>query len=372
MICDRHMVVFVLVTALSLGLFPSCNKFEYGYDESESDMVNPNESKIEFDFVWDRVDVEDRPEDMTVLMSRKVHSLNYCYRLGAGGEVIAEVPDSSADKTLSVANGEYYLMAFSDGEGFYSITDYSSFCEGNALTMKEIYADVPSISEEDIFSDKNIVDFNSYSGYVVPADKPLFLYLNKNLFFPQSAGHIALNPVDLTRLFTFSLQLETEAGVSVDRVVAVLSGVPHRVQLMSGLVSRVTTSKVAFDMYLKEDSGGVYEGQVRTFGLLSSQDKTMVVGPGILQVSVFARVHDGAETISRVFYAGINLKRQIDSAGIMIPSEDNTGYIAAPQGNIKPFRIAPVLKVMRSHIEAEEGNGSEVWFENDAEINPEV
>ena len=247
--------------------------------------------------------------------------------------------------------------------------------------MKDLYAIVPSMSSEELELDDDLLNLNPYSGYVAHTDEPLLHFVDRSLLFPYSSGIVSLDLTDLTREYTLTLMLEAEKSVTIKRIAAIMSGVPTQVQLMSGLVSRKETSKVVFDFYAVDGSKAQdgldmvscrYEGKIRSLGIFPASDAGMTTGPGILQVFLTTSVDDGPDEVERTFYAGINIKKAIEEAAVMIQSEDRSGYWAVPQNGLKAIEVDAVLKVMKNHIEAGEAEGTEVWFENDAEISPEL
>ena len=365
---------YSVVIAMLLPLFWSCNRFEYGFDESAANMKDPNQSELSFVFPETAV----VPEHVAVLMSRKVNSLNYQWTIDSLGQVVQD--DQTLAASQMIYNGEYYLIAFNKYSDFYTITDYSEFEDGT-IRMKDLYAIVPSMSSEELELDDDLLNLNPYSGYVAHTDEPLLHFVDRSLLFPYSSGIVSLDLTDLTREYTLTLMLEAEKSVTIKRIAAIMSGVPTQVQLMSGLVSRKETSKVVFDFYAADGSKAQdgqemvscrYEGKIRSLGIFPASDAAMTTGPGILQVFLTTSVDDGPDEVERTFYAGINIKKAIEEAAVMIQSEDRSGYWAVPQNGLKAIEVDAVLKVMKNHIEAGEAEGTEVWFENDAEISPEL
>ena len=371
-----YMRCVLLAVVMLLSVFSACNTFEYGFDESKANVTNPNQSVLEFKMDWSDADMSgsagQAPENMTVLMSRKVHSINYLWTLNDDTEFV--INDTTFQDSQIIANGDYYLVAFNDYGKIYDLTDYSRFEETGVLALKDLYATLPSVSAEEVFAQGMIMDFNPYSGYVRQADQSLYHFVNKSLQFPNTQTKVKLSPSDLAREFSVRLSVETEAAVSITRVAGILSGVPSRVQLMTGFVSRNETAKVVFELQKKSSYGNTsfYEGKVKALGLFASQDESLITGPGILQVSLHASINEAGIITERVFYAGINLKKEIDAAQLMIQSEDKTGYWVIPQNEIKKIIVNPVLKVRKSQIESGEEEGYEVWFDNEVEIKPEL
>lgn len=381
-----------VAASLLLAIAVSCNSFEYGYDENNPGNIRPNESNLNFSVSWDQANLSGKiPDGLTVLMSRKVNTLHYVWQIDGNGAFIIpepEVPETDAPEESGpvmpiIRNGDYYAIAYSDDAGFYQFSSNSEFAEDPSKSMLDMYVSIPSLPDDEVSPDKDLIDFNSYAGFVKHAERPLYLDIIKDVAFPSSASSVVLHPKDLRRELTFRIKATTEEGVTIDRITGVLSGVATQVQLMSGLMTRANTAKVIFEMECVGTEGGldkedrpilydIYEGKVGLLGLFPPEDRAFITGPGILQVSVEASVVDGNKTSTRVFHAGLNLLALLGDAELMVPSADKMGYSMIEQKQIRKIVIQPVLNVMKNQIMANEAEGLDQWFENEAEILPEV
>lgn len=398
-----HIRSIVSVAAvLLLTLVVSCNKFEYAYDENNPGVANPNESLLNFTVSWDKANLASghKPENVTVLMGRKVNSLHYAWNLDGNGAFIfpeepedseaTETPESSetpevpeADQTTTpvISKGEYYAIAFSDDAHFYNLSSYEQFAQDVSVSMTELYAEVPAIPDEEVSQDRNFIDFNAYAGFIKHADEPLYMDIMKNVSCSSNETSVVITPTNLTRTLTFKLLSRSEEGVTVDGISAVLSGVATKVQLMSGLMTRSNTAKLAFELTKcgkesveekdKVVEYDVYEGSVKLLGVFSSDDRAYITGPGIFQVAVTASVTDNGKHKQRVFHAGLNLKPILDELELMVLSDDKTGYTMKPQNQISKIAISTPLHVMKNQILASDTEGLVQWKDNDVEIMPE-
>lgn len=387
MIGQRHISSWLSVAVILLLAFTvSCNRFEYGYDENNPGATKPNESPLSFSVSWGSAGVSStsRPDQLIVLMGRKVNSLHYIWTLDSNGAFICppiEGKDDESQETEAVtpeiqtiANGEYYTVAFSNTGSFYDMSEYAEFQNNPAMSMKELYITLPELNSEDVSIDKDFVDFNPYAGFCKSAEVPIYVDVVKSVIFPSSQSVIHLSPKSLTRTLTLRLKVSCEPGVVVERISTVLSGIASRVQLMSGLMSPKYTGKIAFDVAPKNvvEEYTLYQGNVDIFGIFPPEDISDVAGPGILQVSVRASITENGVVSQRVFHAGVNLKRTLEEADLMVESDDKTGYTIKPQSELMVLEILPELKVMKNQIVAGETEGLDQWFENDAEIMPDV
>ena len=399
MFANRHIssLMSVAVTLL-LMIVVSCNKFGYGYDENTPGASKPNEAELSFSVSWGSagVSAELRPDQLTVLMGRKVNSLHYIWSLDSDGGFIytppvvdeeTEQPDSDVEnemteevpspKSRSIANGEYYIVAFSNPGSLYEISEYSEFQANPAMSMRELYATLPLIPDEEVSQDQDLIDFNPYAGFYKPADEPIYIDVHKDaaLTEPSTNYNIKLSPRNLTRTLTVQLKVSCEEGVVIDKISTVLSGVVTKVQLMAGLMSPTNTGKVSFEVnpLKKDEKEGytLYQGSVNLLGIFPPEDRAYITGPGILQVLVHASVTDEGVVKQRVFHAGLNLKSTLEEAEMMVESDDKTGYTMKQQSELRVLEIGPELKVMKNQIMSGDTEGLDYWKPNDAEIVPE-
>ena len=380
MVMAPHIRLVMSVTAmLLLTCVVSCNKFNFGYDENNPGGMRPNESYLNFSLSWDKTGLssDETPEEVTVVMSRKINSLHYVWNLdGKGNHLLPGVAEDEKT-TPTIFNGDYYTVAFSDCGGFYEVIGSDEFAEDASSSMLNLYIRIPEIAEDEMSMNKDMADFNPYAGFIHSADKPLCLDIIKDLVFPSETS-VTLRPETATRQLAFRIAVNAGSGVTIDRISGVLSGVADRVQLMSGLMTDTHTAKVKFDFEkcgteLREDKVyDIYEGSLNVLGLFPPADSRHMTGPGILQISVIASVSERDQVRQRVFHTGLNLKSIIEGAGLMIQASDRSGYLMKPQGDISRFDIAQGLTVMKSYILASEAEGQEQWFENETEIMPEI
>lgn len=372
-------ILMSVAVILLLTCVVSCNKFTFGYDENNPSGIKPNESYLNFSLSWDGADLssDETPSGVTVVMSRKVNTLHYIWALDGNGKHILPETEENDYETPTIFNGDYYTVAFSDCSGFYEVVGADKFAEDASTSMLNLYIRIPEIADENVSMDKDMTDFNPYAGFIHSAEMPLCVDIIKDVVFP-SASTVVLHPEKVTRTLTFRIAVNVEEGVTIDWISGVLSGVPDRVQLMSGMVTETHTAKVKFDFekcgteQRKETVYDIYEGSLDVLGLFPPTDSRHVTGPGILQISVAASVSEREQMRQRVFHTGLNLKSIIEKTGIMIPASDRSGYSMKPQNSIERFDIAQGLHVMKSNIFSSEAEGSEQWFENDTEIMPEI
>lgn len=401
----RIISVMSLMTAL-----PGCTFVSLDGSEDMPESVSVN-----FELNWPGgISEEDKPEKLCVAMSRIINTVHYVWQVDAAGNIIdASVPDggeesgdgavegdgaavapntgenaetgaSAGENTGSeenagtgeisgpgdgedgaadgreMLNGEYYMMIFNDVSDTYGIESIESFGSDPSVSMRDLYATVRELSEEELPDD--VADFNPAFGYISGSD-PLYIDVKKQRIYPTVTPVIDFDLKQLTQTLTFRVRIELEEGVSIDgeTVRAEVSGAARRVQLMSATISD-STYRVLFDMRKVGSNGnvGTYEGKVNVLGLFPAGRQEDIVGPGILQLSINATSGDN----HRRFHAGINLRETIVSAGLIRELNDRSGYRAARSSAV--LNVDTVLHIDENQIlPDEDSQGVEIWFEND-------
>ena len=286
-----------------------------------------------------------------------------------------------------IHNGYYSIAAVgvTDYQDFI-VPDIQKFEESLEVKMRDVYVTVPQISKEERL-EKNYIDFNPVYPYIRQTGP--FYYVR-----PSAESHamvatgkentIQLNPQLLTRKIRFKVTVNLEEGVTINRFVGTISGVPQQVHLMTGNVSENNTGKMPFEM--TSTDGKTYEGYVNAFGLFPSENTELIVGPGILTVTLHATAEKDGVIHSRIFYASLNIKNEIDAAEIMRQTEDKTAYRFSDMADsdegvlsakIKDYDIIVQqnLAVTRDKILYGTDQGFEEWMPNDSTddgLNPEV
>ena len=401
----RNIRVYMSVTViLLLAMLMSCNKVQYGYvDTGEADHSNPSISEVSFSFDWSKMGEKEVPEDLTVVMSRIVNTVHYVYALDKDGLIIGsaantpelqdstavadtsqvpqlpETPDSlvgpvippfaEPSPTDTILNGDYYVMALAQANENYAyiIEGVDQFVDSLNISMKDLYAAIPEVPAEEVVKEE-IVDFNPMYPIIYPAE-PLYLEVKKQSIYPQEdANNVVLTPQTLVRTMTFKINISTEEGVKIERLLGIMSGVPTKILLMSGVVSRTGTGKVFFDMVdiFSNNNEYVFAGDANVLGLFPATKPGFITGPGILQIILDATVDGSAR---RRFFASINLKETIEKADLMIQTEDHLGYRCLKDAVLE---VPTTLVVSRDQIVSSGGNGLEVWYDNQNIIDTEI
>lgn len=362
-------VYLAATIAMLLALFVSCNKVEYGYvDTGDDDSGNPSMSEVSFSFDWSKLDGNDLPNDLVVVMSRVVNTVHYVYDVDHEGLFKDQVKSS----TDTIQNGDYYVLALAQkvNKYKYELDGVAEFEDSLNISMKNLYARIPQVPKDTLIEHR-IVDFNPMYPIIYNAE-PLYLEVKKQSIYPQKdANNVLLTPQLLTRNITFRINVTAEEGVEVERLMAIMSGVPSEIQLMSGVVSRYYTSKVYFEMTKQADldGGHIYEGDINVLGLFPATKPGHITGPGILQIILDATVQNKQNKNKRRFFASINLKETIEAADLMIETDDHLGFRSTHDAVLD---VPATLIVTKDQILSGGENGLEIWFDNEVDVDAEI
>ena len=327
-----------VVAAVIMVAAASCSKFTYGgtdKDEASVSVSVATESQV----------------PCHVLMSRLVNSCHYVWEVD--------------DKPRKIKSGEYFAVAYRASD-LYDMTSLQEFSADPSVSMQDIYAVLPSDTEDY----GKLAQFNPYSSFVSGADDILEVDFRR-VSVVDTAMVMTFFPESLTQRVTFRLKVRTGAGVEIVSLRAAVSGVPSKVRLMSGMVRNdVDNSTHRQYVPMSKTGSGVYEGSVSVLGLFPPVSASHTSGPGIFQVEVKAGVDQDGRRYERMFYAGINLKSAIEQAALMEASDDRSGFRVRVSEAL--IEVPVVLEVRADSVVSGEGEGMEHWFENDADIEVEV
>lgn len=380
---STYRILFMAAMILQAFLV-SCTQVDYSgmiqsFDGMES-FQRTNTSKVAFNVTIpeDTIHTVEPPQYMTVLFNRtRTEVCRYIFNLDSEGQVIPELSD-----TLVVSDGFYLIssVAAASDEDF-EITQIENFKDDENLVMSDMYVAVPKLNTEDIIS-QGYIDFNPKYPYIRKTE-PLYvvrpeqssgeaIFSYRKTAEEAKKDHVVdLEYAKLTHRISFDLELGLGEGVEVSQVICAISGVPRKVQLLSGYINDKDICKVPFEMTHK--GNGKYTGYVDVYGLFSnSTEDKLIVGPGVLNVIVHVSTEANGRTIKRIFYNNYNLKKDIDAANIMKLTEDGTAYIYNEEVQNLSFSLGKIFSLSKEEIVSGAGQGCEVWEGSEEDSDPSL
>lgn len=398
------------VMMIPLLILASCSKVTY------SEPVILDQSPLSFDIDWSKVvsGGEEPPQSVTVIMSRvKSMVSHYMWHVDSDGNVCSGVvsdgqpePELPADpeqpaepeqpelseqsdqpeqpaqpeQQEMLVNGVYMVSGFACGKDDELLSNFSDFESSGDILLKDLYVEVPELTEEEFIA-LDIQDLNPGIPFIRQTGR-LYHVVEENGGVREmpAEGGVKLTFEQLTCELGFSLHLEIEEGVEVERVVGVISGLPVKAYLMSGYVDAEKTGKVCFEM--TDDSGEegktgscTYSGHVLSFGLTSSKESIVSIGDGVFNGFIKARyVESEEEVYEHIFNVSFNLKKMIDASGLMSKVAKKQEIYRLDEREYM-FDINTLLKITKENIMSDSEGGFEEWEEDDSKdegLNPEV
>jgi hypothetical protein len=267
---------------------------------------------------------------------------------------------SNVDSEVLMASaGDYSVYAFNndvDAKGaMFRFDNLEAYSDGQHLGVVGIQDLTMSyvgykLGEIDSYG-KEWVSINPGFDYISTGVKPIYLATNnsrtsaKEHTFSVHEGsetRIHVYPRKITQDITFSIpvyveRVDEDNCVSVDSVIAEVSGIPYKLKPYSGELNVDKICKLLFKMdtvcvgeectigdelktFLKYD----YKSTISVTGLLANKNDEGRVGAGILQLCLYAHNVKDGETIDMApRYACINLYHTLDSANLVIEKEDS-------------------------------------------------
>ena len=332
--------------------FFSCTKVDVCRDGTHSHL-----GKISLVYDWDNIANSLRPDSMLVLVSQVVNS----HRIGyvdvtdkEGGRYrFGKMSDNIVDTELMASAGDYSVYAFNndvDAKGaMFRFDNLEAYGDG-VVGIQDLTMSYVGYKIGDSYG-KEWVSINPGFDYISTDVDPIYFATNNSS--TSAKGHtfsvhegsdttIYVYPRKITQDITFSIPVyveyvDKENYVSVDEVIAEVSGIPYKVKPYSGELNVDTICKLLFKMdtvgvgeectigdelktFLKYD----YKSTISVTGLLANKNNEGCIGAGILQLCLYPRNIKDRDTIDLApRYACINLYHTLDSANLVIEKEDS-------------------------------------------------
>ena len=331
--------------------FFSCTKVDVCRDRTHSHL-----GKISLVYKWSNIPDSLQPASMLVLVNQVVNSHRIGYvsdSVGSEGGYyrFGKMSDDIDDTVLRASAGDYSVYAFNNEGAMFRFDNLEAYGDGvvgiQDLTMSYVGYKLGQIDPYG----KEWVSINPGFDYISTDVDPIYLATIDSI--TSAKGHtfsvhegsetkIDVYPRKISQDITFSIpvyveRVDEDNCVSVDSVIAEVSGIPYKVKPYSGELNVDTICKLLFKLdtvsvgeectigdelktFLKYD----YKSTISVTGLLANKNDEGRVGAGILQLCLYAHnVKDGDTIDLAPRYACINLYHTLDSANLVIEKEDS-------------------------------------------------
>ncbi len=294
----------------------------------------------------------------------------------AEGEEEEEDPnkdENGFDKTkpYKLRSGEYR---------FFTINAY----KGLVIDQLQEYLDNPFSTSDSLFfhlEETPREELAELEGLDMPDFNPKYRYVHNpgRLFYGTSEGvkvqtgkekEIEFTPTVISKQVTVKFNVRTIGDIQVEKLIAEMSGICGRFNITENYLDTTNLYRLLF--IPKEESVQqvpdepsqhihTYSATFHIMGLVPSYRSTYLIGPGILQVAVYA----STEGKRRIFYAGANPRKDLVEARIL-RTEDGKTYLR----DTEPITIilSGELVIDAQHILNRDDGRFDIWFSSDEEF----
>lgn len=341
--------------------------------------------RVDLQVFFDFGGFSNTPDSMVVFAVRNLNLLRYTYHLNARGrtetgadgrlvypDALRESLDELGHDRVCLHPGDYELVAFSGASDIYydnlfEVMDRPAEMVDSLWVTHRSYhttLDHPLLADY-----ASWVSHNTYSDFILNGDREPTFSSHETLSVPVSeyprTQSKTFNARNLSQHVTLEFRIKKETGITIVGAVAELSGIAHRLYLMTGAVDVGRTFKTMFRPVIEpQDNTSATEvtvrGDVYVNGLVRSANPTFTTGPGILWISVDAQaVRDDGSVALRPIEACINLYRLLqDNPSLRLNERDE-----AQQTTKDLFLSVPnaILDVKRWELVSQETSGLDIW-----------
>lgn len=265
---------------------------------------------------------------------------------GGEGETPSEGGDAPGSEELSefrLPVGTYRFLTFNMDSTEYIYTDVEKFLAGSdSVAMGDLYIEYRSYPKNDPDLRGTIPDwqdYNPYAGYIQPDLRPLFVATagadlahgqrRQCRFAPRVTSQLVDVYFDITKY-------EGGTPFIVDSVVAEISGLPYRVNLVNGNLDIRRTNKMMFRMGLVDAGGNpqpdtyaatsaTCHASISVPGIVPGSSTDVNTGPGMMQVMIFMHNEnpdDPSEPLHKMVQGKINLFNTLREARLTDYTDD--------------------------------------------------
>lgn len=265
---------------------------------------------------------------------------------GGEGETPSEGGDAPGSEELPefrLPVGTYRFLTFNMDSTEYIYTDVEKFLAGSdSVAMGDLYIEYRSYPKNDPDLRGTIPDwqdYNPYAGYIQPDLRPLFVATAgadlahgqrwQCRFAPRVTSQLVDVYFDITKY-------EGGTPFIVDSVVAEISGLPYRVNLVNGNLDIRRTNKMMFRMGLVDAGGNpqpdtyaatsaTCHASISVPGIVPGSSTDVNTGPGIMQVMIFMHSEnpdDPSEPLHKMVQGKINLFNTLREARLTDYTDD--------------------------------------------------
>lgn len=257
-----------------------------------------------------------------------------------GGE---NIPEGGDQNSFRLPVGTYRFLTFNMDSTELIYDDVKSFLDGNAsIDMGNLCVEYRVYSKDDPGLRGTIPDwqdYNPYAGYIQPDMRPLCVDTkDADISYGQRLD-CRFAPKGMSQNVDVYFDINKKEGSTpfvIDSVMAEISGLPYRINLVNGDLDVSRTNKMMFRMEIVDGSGNAIaddygymtarcHANIDVPGIIPGNSTEVNTGPGIMQVMIFVHAvnpNDNSSILNKMIQGKINLYNTLRHARLTDYTDD--------------------------------------------------
>ncbi|MGM9764612.1 MAG: hypothetical protein ACI3ZQ_11380 [Candidatus Cryptobacteroides sp.] len=311
--------------------------------------ANADKARVNIGYAWPGEENRGDCDSVYVLMNRATGGIRY---------LIAEGSDVMSIDT-AVVFGNYVSCLYACNSSDYDIVQRQEFLNNSDVFIRDFTVAGKEISDdvvEGLRGGSNL-DFNGSYKYInLPSQIYSETILSTISDIRDNVMDFNLSPV-LTNV-NLEIQVFAAADVTINSIVAELSGVPMSIKIRDGSTSTEDFGRVIFPM--DASSEDTYHANFYVTGIYPATSESYTSGPGILMLYINVALNDEV----KILHPAINLRKNIIESDLLQPAGEQGRYFMGNR-NIT-LKIDEALKINADNFGQIGGdNAVERWFDSD-------
>ncbi|MGN0310913.1 MAG: hypothetical protein ACI4C3_10095 [Bacteroides sp.] len=274
-------------------------------------------------------------------------------------------------KPYKLRSGEFNFITINAYKGLV-IDKLQEYLDNPANNTDSLFFHLEETPREELaeLEGLDMPDFNPKYRYVHNPGR-LFYGTSQNIKIQTGEDkEIEFTPTPISKQVTVKFNVRTIGDIQVEKLIAEMSGICGRFNITENYLDTTNLYRLLFipEEESVQDVPDEPSQKIRTYtatfhimGLVPSYRSTYLIGPGILQVAVYA----ATEGKRRIFYAGANPRKDLVEARIL-RVEDGKTYLR----DTEPITIilSGELVIDAQHILNRDDGRFDIWFSSDEEF----
>lgn len=281
----------------------------------------------------------------------------------------AENPETTEKESFKLKGGEYNLFAINTYRGL-SIDSLQCYLDHPEAMVDTLYLHMEETSRNDLPELKGIdmPDFNPKYKYIQNAGRIFYAATRGVTIRTGQTETLRFTPVPVSQSVTIKFRVRTVGEVQVDSLIAEISGVCGRMNIADAYLDTANLYRIIFrpEVEKKVEDVITYKAVLHVLGIIPSPKESYLIGPGIIQVAVYA----SSGKRRRIYYAGANPRQNIIDAKMTEKREDGRTYLARTEP--VTIELDGELKIDADQILNQKEDNFDIWFDSDTKIDVDV